>query len=145
MRVGYGRGYYGDGQLAPKTPRRGGWGKLALVVGVGAVIWLVWPRRPKLDYAVGPEGNEPKPALPPSTIPMVLPDQSAPAPQQLFVQPPPALQPSPQISQIAEARGYPSQQAYEDAVVASARQLQASGAKVMLAPHLAHLAPRLGS
>jgi hypothetical protein len=51
-------------------------------------------------------------------------------------------QPS-QITQIAGERGYPSQQAYEDAVVASARQLQASGAKVVLAPHLAHLAPRL--
>jgi hypothetical protein len=42
------------------------------------------------------------------------------------------------------ARGYSSQQAYEDAVVASARQLQRDGATVTLAPHLQHLTSRLG-
>jgi hypothetical protein len=32
---------------------------------------------------------------------------------------------------------------YEDSVIKSAKQLQAAGAKVVLAPHLEHLAPRL--
>jgi Tfp pilus assembly protein PilF len=51
---------------------------------------------------------------------------------------------APRLDQAALARGYPSQEAYEDAVVASARQLQRDGATVTLAPHLQHLAPRLG-
>lgn len=49
------------------------------------------------------------------------------------------------MTAVPVAEGYPGQKVYEDAVVASARQLQAAGAKVLLAPHLAHLAPRLGS
>lgn len=148
MRVGYGRGYYGDGQLAKNTPRRGfGWGKLALVVGAGAVIWLMWPRKPKpgYDFGAGRGGDDLKPPSPPSPPPdfRVI-EQPQQQPPPLESQPSPFVvqQPS-QIAQIAGERGYTSQQAYEDAVVASARQLQASGAKIALAPHLAHLAPRL--
>jgi hypothetical protein len=163
MRTGYGRGYYGDGQLEPR--RRGGWGKLALVVGVGAVIWLMWPRSPKPEHAPGRAGDEPQP-FPPSPPPepqQWLPSQQLlPAPSQQLL-PAPSQQPLPApsqqtlsqvaesrgypsqqtLSQVAESRGYPSQQEYEDAVVASARQLQTTGAKVVLAPHLAHLASRL--
>jgi hypothetical protein len=158
VRVGYGRGYYGDGQLAPKNPRRGfGWGKLAIVVGVGAAVWLMWPRKPKYDVGTGHGGDESKPpaSLPPDfrveqqqaqQLPLPA-SQQPPLPQQLPLpasqHPPLPQQQPPQIAQIADERGYPSQQAYEDAVVASARQLQASGAKIVLAPHLAHLAPRL--
>jgi hypothetical protein len=182
MRFGYGRGYYGSGQLVqPPARRRGsGWVKLALVVGAGAVIWLMWPRTPKLEHESDPGGDEPK-------APAPLPTSPDAAVQTSSAQ-------SSQLSQVAEARGYPSrqahegaavasarqlqdtgargylpqqayegaavasarqlqdtgargylsQQAYEDAVVASARQLQATGAKVVLAPHLAHLASRLG-
>jgi hypothetical protein len=129
MSAGYGRGYYGEGQLAQDPARRRGsiWGKVAFVVGAGAVIWLMWPRTPKLEQ------DEPPPPAPPR------PDveaQPLPAPQ---------LQLSAQhhLSQGVEACGYPGQRAYEDGVVASARQLQAAGAKVVLAPHLAHLASRL--
>lgn len=147
MRAGYGRGYYGEGQLAREPRRRGGvWGKVALVVGVGAVIWLMWPRSPKLQSFPG--RDEPKPSSPPlepqlsqhSFVQQV--PQLAQPPQ--FGQAPQLAQP-PQVTEAAEPRGYPSQQEYEDAVVTSARQLQATGTKVVLAPHLAHLASRLGS
>lgn len=133
MKVGYGRGYYGGAQLAQDPVRRRGssWGKIALVVGVGAVIWLMWPRTPKPEHEAGPGDGEAKPPSLPPTPPNTEAQTSGAQPQQL--------------SQVAEARGYPGQQAYEDAVVASARQLQASGARVELAPHLAHLASRLGS
>lgn len=129
MKAGYGRGYYGDGQLAPKIQRRGGgWTKLALVVGVGAVIWLMWPRKYKPDLVTG-DGSRLPPPPEPQQLPPALPQVAS-----------PIAQPT---SQVAEARGYPSQQAYEDAVVASARQLQDAGAQVVLAPHLQHLAARL--
>lgn len=35
---GYGRGYYGDAQLAPGRSG-GGWFKIAAIVGLGAVTW----------------------------------------------------------------------------------------------------------
>jgi hypothetical protein len=137
MRAGYGRGYYGVGQLARPPQRRRGsvWTKVALVVGVGAVIWLMWPRsKPEYEPESGRGSDEPKPP-PPSPLPL-LEGASAQSgqPAQLA-----------EVAQTAEVRGYPSQQAYEDAVIASARQLQTLGAKVVLAPHLAHLAPRLES
>ena len=51
MKAGYGRGYYGQEQLAkPPTPRGSRWTKWALAVGVvgaGSVIWLMWPRKPE--------------------------------------------------------------------------------------------------
>jgi hypothetical protein len=130
MKIGYGRGYYGAGQLALVPPRRGsGWFKLALVVGVGAAVWYLWPRKPYPAYdSSGGGGEGPHPPTPTPT----------PTP------------PEGQLSQVltpgedAQARGYPSQQAYEDAVVASARQLQEAGASVAFAPHFQHLAPRLG-
>ncbi len=125
MSLGYGRGYYGSSQLArPPRRRGGGWAKLALVVGVGAVVWLMWPKLEQQPWP-GRDGDEPKPPPPP--------------PPPLEGQPAQPAQPD----QLAESRGYPSQRAYEDAVVASARQLQAAGAKVVLAPHLQHLASRL--
>lgn len=136
MRVGYGRGYYGEGQLIQHpTRRRGsGWIKLALVVGAGAVIWLMWPRRSsEVGPGSEPGGDEPRSPPPPPSPPEM----------QGAAQVPHAL-PAPQAPQPPD-RGFPTQKAYEDAVVESARQLQATGAKVVMAPHLAHLAPRLES
>jgi hypothetical protein len=135
MSTGYGRGYYGADQLARSPRRRGSaWVKIALVVGVGAVIWLVWPRKraatPLLPTGDGPS---PPPPAPPSTESSIPPPPGA---RHLQADPPPQLAPSPEV---------PSTIAYEDAVVASAKQLQDAGAKVVLAPHLAHLTPRLGS
>jgi hypothetical protein len=129
MRSGHGRGYYGEGQLAQDPPQRrgSGWVKLALVVGVGAVIWVMWPRTPKI--ALAPGAGDEGPGVPPLPLPPRAEAHTS-------------MVPLPQRAQVAE--GYPGQHAYEDAVVASARQLQASGARVELAPHLAHLAPRLG-
>jgi len=157
--TGYGRGYYGDEQLA-KPPRRGGsgWVKLALVVGVGAVVWLMWPRRPggqswpggggdiKLPPSLPPPEVAQQAALAQSTIPVAQAVTSQTQPSQLQLPQPQAQAqvPSAQVTQFAQSRGYPSAKEYEDAVVASARQLKDSGAQVMLAPHLAHLAPRLG-
>lgn len=160
MRSGYGRGYYGVGQLAPKPPPRGGgsWFKLAVVVGVGAVIWFMWPRRSASapEYVSGSGGDDPKPvslSLPAfSALPSLAlsPSPSLPAfsasPSLALSAPsegqPQQLQHDP-LDQAAQSRGYASQQAYEDAVVTSARQLQDEGAQVILAPHLQHLAPRL--
>jgi hypothetical protein len=139
---GYGRGYYGEEQLA-KEPRRGsGWGKIALVVGVGAVVWLMWPRKSSPVYVVGDAAKPPAPPSP--LLPEALPATALPAASSVVLPSQIALPPaSLQTPQTAEARGYASQQAYEDAVVATARQLQATGAQITLAPHLAHLAPRL--
>lgn len=125
MSVGYGRGYYGASQLESRPPRRGGWIKLALVVGVGAAIWFWWPRKsPPLE---SPRTDDQAPAPSPPQNQLALPSNTA----------------APEGTQLATTHGYPSQQAYEDAVVASARQLQDAGAQVLLAPHLQHLAPRL--
>jgi hypothetical protein len=223
MKNGYGRGYYGEGQLAqpPARPRGSRWTKWALAVGVvgaGAVIWFMWPRKSENEGS-GEDGPRSIPLPPGQTV---LPSaQLAPVP------PAPQLStscffpgaegrfshgsegrnyyhgaeernyshgteggfsygpegrgfsPSPEGRGFShggegrgfhggegrgfhggeargfhggeargfhggEARGHPSQRAYEDAVVASARQLQATGVKVVLAPHLAHLARRIG-
>jgi hypothetical protein len=178
---GYGRGYYGTEQLDRRPrPRTSAWVKAALVVGVGAGVWLMWPRSKPYDPDAARGDDEPKapppppPPTPPTGQPYQLPPtgQSYPSPPtgQSYL-PPPASQlqlpppsaagqlqlsplpnafeglpplPPPQLTQEAIARGYPSQQAYEDAVVATARQLQDTGARVTLAPHLQHLATRVG-
>jgi hypothetical protein len=126
MSVGYGRGYYGTNQLVQEPRQRGSlWGKIAIVAGIGAVVWLMWPRR-----------AEPQPHVPPS--PQLSP------PQTVHVALAAAPQPA-ELDQLAKERGYASTQAYEDAVVSMVKQLQDAGAKVVLEPHLAHLAPRLAS
>jgi hypothetical protein len=48
-----------------------------------------------------------------------------------------------QVEDDARARGFVSASDYEDSVVETAKQLKATGAQVVLAPHLQHLAPRL--
>ena len=141
MSAGYGRGYYGAGQLARPPRRKRSWFTVVAVLGVGAAaVWLLWPRRAVPAFESG--GKEPA--------------RSAPTPP-----------PSPQISAIdttgsalmigatgaflkqleddARSRGFLSVKDYEDSVVASAKQLQVAGAKVVLAPHLQHLAPQLES
>jgi hypothetical protein len=160
--AGYGRGYYGEKQLAKAPPRRGGgWIKIALVAGVGAVGWFMWRRRAARKAQLGSEfgliGGE-------FTS---LPVQAPPSPEWQLVQPQyaqPQFTSSPQLTssalpalsephvhhaqiaqQLSQSRGYPSMKEYEDAIVASARQLQDAGAKIVLAPHLAHLTSRLGS
>ena len=110
MSAGYGRGYYGDEQLAPR--RGGGWLTAVIVVGAGAAIWFLWPRKAEL-----------KPESVTTTTPPM---------------------PDGEIGQIARSQGFSSMKTFEDSVVATARELQASGAKIDLGPHLAHLTPRLG-
>jgi hypothetical protein len=151
--TGYGRGYYGEGQLAPQPRHGSGWIKLGLVVGVGAVVWYMWPRKTKPDYGAngGGGGDGPRPVAPAPMSP--LPEWQAPLapisqggyqegqshaylPQQTYL--------AHQTYDDAQSRGYASQQAYEDAMVASARQLQDTGARVTLAPHFQYLTPRLG-
>jgi len=223
LKAGYGRGYYGEGQLA-RSPvrRRSVWSKIALaagVVGAGAVIWVMWPRKPKCEPG---HSDAPLPA-PPGPLPLAqetllpgaevrgFPPQayspqghaySSPGGPHPDAEPrgyehssaralPPGAEsrgyehsPARALPPGAESRGYEhsparalppgpeyahstvralppgaapgrarslppgeimSQQAYEEAVLASARQLQATGAKVVFAPHLAHLAHRLGT
>ena len=151
MSAGYGRGYYGASQLAKNGPRRS-WFTIVAVLGVGATaVWFLWPRKVPVD--LGPVGKEP--------------DRSASAPA-----PAPAPAPIPttqstalatidttgsalmtgatgaflkQLEDDARARGFISVKDYEDSVITSAKQLQAAGAQVVLAPHLQHLAPQLGS
>jgi len=53
---------------------------------------------------------------------------------------PPQLSP---IEREARDRGFSSVTDYENSVVLNARQVRDSGAAVTLAPHLAHLAPRI--
>lgn len=143
--AGYGRGYYGAKQLA-KEPRRGGvsgWIKLALVAGAGGVIWFMWPKKaPPPGFGPDYDDGPPPPPPPPSGIlrlQIEQPQIAQPVQPVQFAQPAQIAQPAqPPLSQ-----GYATTKAYEDAVVASAKHLQDSGTKVVLAPHLAHLASRL--
>jgi len=145
-----GRGYYGIPQRVqrPAPPRNrpshnpptrsgvSGWIKIALGVGVGAGVWFLWPRVKPLQLEAGGDASKA-----PSSSPQGVSEG----------QPVPPLggavaedSPPPQLTQEALGRGFPSQQAYEDAVVSNARQLRETGATVILAPHLQHLTPRLG-
>lgn len=120
MRVGYGRGYYGEGQLAPRRSGGGGWFKVVAVVGVGAVVvWLLWPR---------------------SKSAPVTASYAAPPPQL-----PPAQLSGESLDHVARSRGFESTREYEDAVLADARELRAAGAKVELGPQLQHLESRLAT
>jgi len=131
---GYGRGYYGNDQIATAiAPRRRsggggrGWLTATIVVGLGAAIWFLWPRRddlpPKLESAMTP-----------------TPPPSPPSPERSDLPPSTYAE---EIDRLARARGFSSTQMFEDSVIATARELQASGAKIDLGPHLAHLASRL--
>lgn len=119
MSAGYGRGYYGSEQLAP--PRRqsnSGWLTVAVVAGLGAVIW--WWVLP----AVGPKAKHAVTPAPSPVVPLTSHDD--------------------EISRQARERGFASAREYEDAVALMARDLRSTGAKVEMAPHLAHLEPRAG-
>ncbi len=123
MKTGYGRGYYGIGQLAPRPPRRprSGWVTLAVIAGAGAV-WYLWPRK-----------SRELPTLQTSTS---LPPPQSPAHEDLGRE---------ALDQLARSRGFDSTKLYEDSIVANAKELQAAGAEVVLAPHLQHLRSRLES
>jgi len=137
VRAGYGRGYYGEGQLARNAPRRRSWFTVVAVLGAGAaVVWMLWPRSPALQ----PYGEEPEPPAPPPLSPRQI--AASPA-----TNPPAAAEAigafQKQLEDDARARGFVLVKDYEDSVVATAKQLQAAGAKVAFEPHLQHLAPRL--
>lgn len=104
-----GRGVYGNPAPLPARQPGGGWIKVAAVVGLGAAIWF---------WAIPAIGSKSKQSPPPSH------------------EPPPAPHP---LDAVALSRGFPSRAAYEDAMLAMKRELEAAGAKVELAPHLAHL------
>jgi hypothetical protein len=124
MSNGYGRGYYGSAQI--DRPRRSGngWFKIAVVGGLGAVVWFWW-RRP----SGGPKYAE-APSPPSEHVEALSPPPRPPTEQE-------------DLDHLARLRGFSSTKMYEDAMVASARELQASGAKVVFAPHLQHLEVRL--
>lgn len=113
------RGYYGN--PAPLPPRRsgGGWIKVAAVAGLGAAIWF---------WVIPAIGSKPKLAPPPHVPPPL----------------PPASPPHP-LDEVAHSRGFSSGPAYEDALVATARELESAGARVDLGPHLAHLGSRVSA
>ena len=132
MNAGYGRGYYRTGQLAQR-PRRGrNWFNIVAVVGLGAAaIWVLWPRgNPLPDQTSRGGGKEPPSPPQPSSPNAPIASEAAGS----FVK---------QVEDDTRARGFVSIKDYEDSVIASARQLQDAGAKVMFAPHLQHLTPRL--
>ena len=151
MSVGYGRGYYGAGQLARSPRRKRSWFTVVAVLGVGAaVVWLLWPR--KATPNLGSIDKEPERSQPPqpqqssplvvinttgtTSVPLATVAASAPVATGAFLK---------QLEDDARTRGFVLVKDYEDSVVASAKQLQAAGAKVVLAPHLQHLAPQLES
>jgi hypothetical protein len=126
--TGYGRGHYGDEQLAPRR-EGGGWFKVAVVVGLGVVAWK-WV----LPSVFGPK----TPQQP--QMPMQQQQQQFQQQQQPLLREPSADE---DLAELARLRGFASVQAFEDAVVANARELKASGARVELAPFLQHLEPRV--
>ena len=140
MSAGYGRGYYGTSQLAKSAPRRRSWFTVVAVLGVGAaVVWLLWPRR--AAYDLRPVSKEPEASAP-------LP--SPPTPQSIAIDTTGSALVTgatgaflKQLEDDARSRGFMSVKDYEDSVVKTAKELQAAGTKVMLAPHLQHLAPQL--
>ena len=150
MSVGYGRGYYGEGQLA-RTPRKRSWFTIVAVLGVGAtVVWLLWPNKAVPNFgSVGKGSQAPTPTPPPTptTSPLVVINNTASAPPASV----PLTVPAPfgamlkQLEDDAHARGFIAVKDYEDSVVLTAKQLQSTGAKVVLAPHLQHLASQLES
>ena len=145
MSAGYGRGYYGEQQLA-RAPKKRNWFTLVAVLGVGAaVVWLLWPRKTTYDLPTTsrePERLAPSPS--PSTSPLVVINTTngSPAASAPLVATGAFLK---QVEDDARARGFMSVKDYENSVIATAKQLQATGAKVMLAPHLQHLESQLGS
>lgn len=158
MRVGYGRGYYGNGQLAPSAPRpRTSWFKVIAVVGFGAaIVWMLLPRDTSSGQPLtggGGGGKPPDPPRPPD--PSLPPAVGVSAPAAVAVPTTALLSSSPsppasatgaflkQLEDDARDRNFVSVNDYEDSVIATAKQLQAAGAKVVLAPHLEHLTPRL--
>lgn len=117
---GYGRGYYGDSQLDPQRSSSS-WGTVAVVAGLGVLAWFMLP-------SIGPRrAKDP---------------QHAPQPQ-AYVPPAPPPPPLSELARMASDRGFSSIKDYEDAVLADARELRASGARVDLGPHLQHLESRL--
>jgi hypothetical protein len=116
MSGGYGRGFYGSEQLEQKRSSSG-WFKIAAVVGIGAAAWFLWPRLRGARNTVTLEQ--------PPQLPHVPYDQA--------------------LEQFARSRGFASTRTYEDAVVASARDLRAAGAVIDLGPYLQHLKTRLDS
>ena len=145
MSAGYGRGYYGEQQLA-RAPKKRNWFTLVAVLGVGAtVVWLLWPRKAAYDLPGAKELDRPAPTPSSPTSPLVVintthaPSPAASAPTVAtgaFLK---------QVEDDARARGFISVKDYEDSVIATAKHLQGTGAKVMLAPHLQHLESQLGS
>jgi hypothetical protein len=107
------RGYYGNPAPLPARRSGGGWIKVAAVVGLGAAIWL---------YVIPAIGSKSKQAPP-------------------HEPPPPPAPPHP-LDEAARSRGFSSTAAYEDAMIAMKRELEAAGAKVELAPHLTYLESR---
>lgn len=150
MSVGYGRGYYGDGQLA-RTPRKRSWFTIVAVLGVGAtVVWLLWPNKVASNFgSVGKGSQAPTPTPPPTptTSPLVVINNTTSAPLANV----PATTAAPfgamlkQLEDDAHAHGFLAVKDYEDSVISTAKQLQTTGAKVVLAPHLQHLASQLES
>lgn len=170
MSAGYGRGYYGSGQLEQSEPKKRSWFTVVAVLGVGAAaVWLFYPRKKPGDGALpggypmmSPGGQTMTPAMAhamaqtmaQTTTPTMAPAMApAPSPALLVdgtfhAAAPPAPTTAvgafqKQLEDDARARGFVMVKDYEDSVVASAKQLQAAGAKVVLAPHLQHLASRL--
>lgn len=144
MSAGYGRGYYGSEQLA-KPPKKRSWFTWIAVLGAGAgVVWFLWPK--KTPYASLPGFKDldraPAPTAASNGSPLVVintaaaPTAAAPAPMGAFMK---------QLEDDARAHGFADVKNYEDSVVATAKELQTTGAKVILAPHLQHLAAQLGS
>lgn len=132
--AGHGRGYYGDAQLETSKNKGRSWFTIVAVVGLGAgVVWMLWPRH--VSPNIQPGGGNGKYPEPP-------PHQPAPAAPIVAI-PSPTGAMQKQLQDDALARGFATVEAYEDSVIASAKGLQDAGAKVMLAPNLQHLAPRL--
>lgn len=148
MAAGYGRGYYGADQLE-RPRRRRNWFTVVAVLGLGATaVWLLWPR--KAAYDLGPPAPTPLPPSPPLSFPTptsIPPVQSSQSNETaMTIAPQQAIGAfHKQLEDDARASGFLEVKDYEDSVVAIAKQLQTTGTKVMLAPHLQHLVPRLGS
>lgn len=110
---GYGRGYFGNEQM-DRQPKRAGVGWFKVLAATGLGV-AAWYFWPR-------KGESPSAAS--EAVPTAALNDDT-------------------LMHVARARGFASAKAYEDALIASAKELRATDAKVEFSPHFQYLDKRV--